>query len=150
MKKHLTTFLVAFAACATALYAYNQYQMRKFQAVAHLIEGLTLASSFKGPVASYFAAEGRFPKTNAEAGLGPAQHYRGQSVTSVAVTAGGSIVVSFSEKSGVAGGTIRLTPAAPHGVDGNVLWECTSPSFSRIETAMSTCKYVPAAAPSTN
>lgn len=150
MKKHLITFLVAFVACLAALYAYNQYQIRKFQAVAHLVEGLTLASSFKGPVAGYFAAEGRFPKTNAEAGLGPAQQYHGQSVTSVAVTAGGRIVVTFNEKSGIAGGTILLTPAALHGVDGNVSWECTSPSFSRIEAAMSTCKYVAAAAPSTN
>ena len=143
MKNHLITFLVVFAACLAALYAFTEYQARKYRAVAHLIEGLTLASGFKGPVTVFFQDEGRFPASNGEAGLLPAAAYTAGAVASVSIGPGGIITGTYTEKSGVAGGTVRWTPSAPHGVNGPMSWQCTSPSYPNIATALASCRFVP-------
>jgi hypothetical protein len=104
MTKHLVTFVVVFAACVAAFWAFNTYQTQKYKSVAYLTEGVQFGVAFKGPVAAYFQDNGRFPNNNAEANLGPADQHQGQSVRSVSIEKGGRITVHTTKNQALQAG----------------------------------------------
>lgn len=76
---------------AVALPAYQDYTIR-----AQVTEGMTLASGSKTAVAEFFNQTGRFPGSNASAGLASATSIKGKYVTGVNVgTTQGTIQATF-------------------------------------------------------
>ncbi|MCY1535840.1 Fimbrial protein [compost metagenome] len=103
---------------AIALPAYQDYMAR-----ARVSEGLTLAAAAKSGVTEYFASNGAWPTSNAQAGIDVATNIKGNSVTSVAVGANGVVTITYNAKLGTAGSgkTILLTPANN---TGSISWDC--------------------------
>lgn len=113
---------------AIALPAYQDYTRR-----AHFSEGLSIAAGAKSAVSEYWATEGKWPSTNASAGLASSTEISGNAVDSVAVGKSGVITVTFNEKV-KASATVILTPT---GTSGTIHWDCkggTVPSQYRPTT----------------
>ncbi len=113
---------------AVALPAYQDYQIR-----AQVAEGPTLASGLKTAVADYFAASGAFPTTNALAVCGDSasscggsddEDNKGNYVTAIAVTTGGSLHITYGNKANaiLSGKVLALRPALD--AASNVTWVC--------------------------
>ena len=100
---------------AVAIPAYQDYTIR-----ARVTEGLSLASAGKTAVSEYFASTGTVPTNNAQAGMPLITSISGNSVSSVSVGAGGSIMVSFSGDP-INGSTLLLDPDTS---GGRVKWDC--------------------------
>ena len=99
---------------AVAIPAYQDYTKR-----AHVTEGLNLASGPKAAVTEFYASQGAWPSTNAQAGV--ASSISGNAVTSVAVGASGVITVTYDSKV-TNGATLILTPTDSNG---GIQWSCT-------------------------
>lgn len=105
---------------AVAIPAYQDYTVR-----ARVTEGLSLASAAKTAISEFWATNGTLPTSNSEAGIAAPTDIRGNSVSSVTVSASG-ITVAFS--GGVlAGETIVLNPDTATGA---VIWDCTGGSLA--------------------
>ena len=99
---------------AIALPAYQDYTKR-----THVSEGLTLAGGAKASVTEYFSSQGKFPASNASAGLAAKADIKGNAVTSVEVT-NGKIEITYNNK--VANNaTLQLSPTTGAG---GVQWSC--------------------------
>jgi type IV pilus assembly protein PilA len=104
---------------AIAIPAYRDYTVR-----SQITEGLNFASAAKTSVSDTFISQGIWPTTNAEAGLGASTDIRSKYVTSVLVSAGGNITVTYGNEVNpeVAGETLVFTPwISPNG---DVSWQC--------------------------
>ncbi|WP_409976753.1 pilin [Acinetobacter sp. C_3_1] len=114
---------------AIAIPAYQNYTKR-----SHVSEGLSLASGAKAAVTEFYSSNGRWPGTNASAGLASANSIAGNAVTSVTVS-GSNILVRFNDK--VANGT----GVALQGTNtpGGVTWKCQT---TGVTTPVDT-KYLP-------
>lgn len=99
---------------AIALPAYQDYTKR-----AHVTEGMSLGGGAKTAVAEYYASEGTWPASNAEAGLSAT--ITGNSVTGVQVS-NGSITVTYDSKVET-GTTVILVPTD---TGGSISWECSA------------------------
>ncbi len=104
---------------AIAIPAYQDYTIR-----SQVSEGLNLMASSKSGVAEYWADKGRFPSTNASAGVPTAGSITGSYVTSVTVGANGVITALYGKKvnSKISGGNCTLTP---NDAGGSVTWTGT-------------------------
>ncbi|MBK8064787.1 MAG: pilin [Betaproteobacteria bacterium] len=101
---------------AVALPAYQDYTKR-----THVSEGLTLAAGAKASIAEYYAANGTWPASNAEAGL--ASSITGNSVDSVVVgTSGADVEITITYNSKVAAGTTVILSGAAS--DSGIKWTC--------------------------
>jgi len=87
---------------------------------ARVTEGLSLASAGKFAIQAYYSAHGRFPNTNAEAGMAAPGEINGNHVESVTVSAGGTITVVFRGDT-IAGQTIDIVPVVNNG---QVIFDC--------------------------
>ena len=104
---------------AVALPAYRDYTLR-----AKVTEGLSLASAAKTAVSEYFSLHDALPTSNSDAGLASATSITGNNVSSVALGAGGTIMVTYSGASSpIEGSTLALTPST---TNGRVAWSCTA------------------------
>ena len=101
---------------AIAIPAYQDYTIR-----AQVSEGLSLSGGAKTAVAEYFTNYGRFPSTNASAGLNAT--ITGKYVSTVAVGASGLITATYGNaaNSAIVGKTVIL---APTDAGGSVAWSC--------------------------
>ncbi len=112
---------------AIAIPQYTEYTNR-----AKVSEGLNLAAGAKTAVSEYFASQGAWPTTNAQAGLATNTDIKGNNVTSVTVGAAGAITILYSNLSAaVCGGaapTVILTPTDSGG--GAVMWNGTGGTLS--------------------
>lgn len=92
---------------AIALPAYQDYTIR-----TQVSEGMSLMGGAKNGVGDFWADKGRFPGSNASAGVAAAASIRGSYVTQVAVGANGAITATYGNKvnTKVSGGTCTLTP----------------------------------------
>ena len=99
---------------AIALPAYQDYTKR-----THVAEGLTLAGGAKASVTEFFSSQGRFPASNASAGLATNTDIKGNAVTSVTVT-NGVISIAYNDKVTNAA-TVILSPTTGAG---GVQWSC--------------------------
>lgn len=99
---------------AIAIPAYQNYTKR-----AQVTEGLSLAGGAKAAVTEYYSSQGKWPTSNADAGISTT--ITGNAVRSVVVSNSGTITVTYNTKA-EAGKTIVLK-----GSDGNgaVQWNCT-------------------------
>jgi len=111
---------------AIALPAYQDYTVR-----AQVSEGMTLADGQKGAVAEFFQNTGRFPASNASAGVPAAASITGKFVTGVTVLANGVVRAAFGNKANAAitGQNLTLTPSAASG--GSVVWTCASATVAQ-------------------
>jgi type IV pilus assembly protein PilA len=103
---------------AIAIPAYQDYVVR-----AQVSEGTSLADGSKTAVADFYNNFGKFPPTNASAGVASAASISGNYVTSLLIT-GGVITVTYSQpktNSAITGGTLLLSPVAN---GGSTSWTC--------------------------
>ena len=98
---------------AIALPAYQDYTKR-----SHVAEGLSLSSEVKYRVSEYYASRGVLPADNASAGLSPV--ITGNAVTSILLSAGGVITITYNNKVNN-NDTLILVPAT---VGGSISWTC--------------------------
>lgn len=92
---------------AIALPAYQDYTIR-----TQVSEGLALMGGAKNGVGDFWADKGRFPGTNASAGVASSASIIGSYVSGVAVGTNGVITATYGRKvnTKVSGGTCTLTP----------------------------------------
>ena len=109
---------------AVAIPAYQDYTKR-----AHVSEGLNMASGVKAAVSEYYASEGIWPSSNAEAGLD--NTLTGNAVKDVSIQSDGSIVMTFSNKV-LDDAKLVLIPTASSGA---IQWTCAAVSGSGMKTA---------------
>ena len=107
---------------AIALPAYQDYTIR-----TQVSEGMSLMGGAKNGVADFWSDTGRFPASNASAGvISTPTSITGSYVTSVAVSAGGVITATYGKKANAkingAGNTCTLTPRDN---GGSLTWQGT-------------------------
>jgi len=100
---------------AIALPAYQDYTKR-----SHVSEGLSLAAGAKAAVTEYYSSQGKWPTSNASAGLAGAASIKGNAVSGVAVT-GSLITITYTTKV-ESGGKLALKGSAADA--GSVTWTC--------------------------
>jgi type IV pilus assembly protein PilA len=108
---------------AIAIPAYQNYTIR-----AQITEGLTLADGWKTAIAEYYATTGNWPL---QGNLTGTQVSVGKYESSVTVTTGGTIVITYGGQANtkVANLTLSLVPYT--NANNDVLWQCgtsTAPS----------------------
>lgn len=103
---------------AIGLPAYQDYVAR-----AQVAEGLSLSTSAKLAIATYYGDTGQFPANNQIAGLADAASINGRHVRSVNVDNTGLISVVFSGTASakISGQTLTMNA---HDTDGSLRWEC--------------------------
>ena len=100
---------------AVALPAYQDYTKR-----SHVSEGMALGSGAKSSVTEFYSSMGRFPASNASAGLAADTDIKGNAVTKVTVGTGGLITITYNAKV-EDGKTLLLSPSTGAG---SVIWKC--------------------------
>jgi len=108
---------------AIAIPAYQDYTIR-----AQVSEGLSLADGAKTAIAEYYTNYGKFPSSNASAGLADAASITGNYVSKVE-TKDGVITVTYGNKANSAiadngGKTLELSAVTTGG--GSIAWTCKS------------------------
>jgi|SRR5690554_541458 len=105
-----------------AIPAFQDYTIR-----AQVSEGPALMSGAKAGVADFWAERGRFPASNASAGVSASASITGSYVTSVEVKTNGVVTATYGKKANakINGGTCSLTP---HDNGGSISWsaDCSS------------------------
>lgn len=118
---------------AIALPAYQDYTAR-----SQVSEALSLAGGARTAVTEYWTSKGEMPTSNADAGLATDTDITGNYVNSVTVGNDGLITAAMKSTgvaSGIAGGTLVLSPATSVG---SVTWKCKAGGTSAIAA-----KYLP-------
>jgi len=123
------------AESAQRLYLTRSYRM----------EGLAAAQSVKVAITEYYMNYGKLPHSNREAGVAEPDKFSGQALRRLTVDAHGAIELTYDEKSGIGGGTIRLVPDVSNAT-AMITWRCQSPDFSDIALSVAQCEYVPGGA----
>jgi type IV pilus assembly protein PilA len=102
---------------AIAIPAYQDYAVR-----AKASEGINLAGATKLAVAETYSSSGRFPPSNASAGVPTATSINGKYVTSVGTTTRGLIDILYSAgEAKLSGKTLSLSATT---AAGSVKWKC--------------------------
>lgn len=110
---------------AIAIPAYQNYTIR-----AQVSEGLSLADAAKTALAEFYTNNGRFPGTNASAGLATAGSITGNYVSSVdAGTSPGVILITYGNKvnTKISSSTLELSAITNAG---SIAWTCKSTTIS--------------------
>ena len=103
---------------AIAIPAYQDYTVR-----AKVSEGLNVAAAAKLAVAETQQTTSAFPTNNTAAGLPLSTNITGNNVLSVAVGAGGTILITYTGDSNIANSTIVMNPTA---ASGSIKWSCST------------------------
>src|SRR5690606_29313804 len=116
---------------AIALPAYQDYTAR-----SQMSEALSLASGARTAVTEFWTTEGKFPSTNASAGLAPATDIKGAYVASVITGASpaalGTIVATMQNTgvaSGIQGSTLTLSAVTNAG---SIDWVCKGSAAAKL------------------
>lgn len=110
---------------AIALPAYQDYTIR-----TQVSEGIELAAGAKTAVSEYYDNQGKWPGSNADAGLSNQASIQGKYVTSVTVGTSGTVQATFANTGGheanakIAGSILIISPTVSSGGGGSVRWEC--------------------------
>jgi type IV pilus assembly protein PilA len=102
---------------AIAIPAYQDYTVR-----AKISEGMNIAAAAKLAVAETRQTIGAMPTSNAQVGLPAA--ITGNNVSGLAIGADGTIAITYSNDTNIAGSTIFLVPTL--GTNGAMTWTCTT------------------------
>jgi type IV pilus assembly protein PilA len=105
---------------AIAIPAYQDYTIR-----AQISDGLSLASGSKTAVAEFYQNRGRFPTSNASAGVAASTSIIGNFVTGTVVGNAGVITVTYGGQANakISGSSVLLTPTDR---GGSMEWDCSS------------------------
>lgn len=114
------------------------------RALAAIVSDVSAVSSGRLAIAEFYVSSGRMPATNAEAGLPAADTYKGQSLVSMQVSEGGTILMTFDASSGVEGGTIEWEPDLTGIESMGMQWHCQTHDYPSITRALPSCNFVPA------
>ncbi|NNF96696.1 MAG: hypothetical protein HKM94_07215, partial [Halobacteria archaeon] len=116
----------------------------KYLTMAYISEGIAVAHEVKMRVTQHYLMTGRFPESNAEAGLGIGETFSRKAVESVTVNRGGVITVNFNSKV-KKGSSIVLVPVFSRGRERDPDWVCrTNTIESRyFEKIIPPCLYTP-------
>ncbi len=115
---------------AIALPAYQNYLIR-----SQVSEGMVLLDGIKTAVAEFYTNTGRFPPSNASAGLASPLSITGNYVAGVGtfsgIASGGFILAVYGNKANAAisGGILALSPTTHAG---SITWAC-SPKYTNIK-----------------
>lgn len=101
---------------------------------------LAQAATARVAVAESVHNQGRFPTSNAEAGLPPATAWQGDGIAELVVGDGGVITVTLSPP---LAGQVQLRPDLDEGGSGSVRWYCSSPDIADLGGAMPDCQGPP-------
>ena len=107
---------------AIAIPAYQNYLIR-----TQVSEGAVLTDGAKTAVAEFYSNTGRFPKSNASAGLATAASISGKYVDNVAVDSAGSgkITATFGKQANTAiTGSQNTFVLSPITSTGSIAWSC--------------------------
>jgi hypothetical protein len=146
-----------FGAVGVGVLLYQQMQIRKTLSemqdnlgqdeVSLLMrEDFQMAEAMRSSISETYAATGKMPTTNAEAGTYAPDQYHGKTLKSATVRVDGSIELVFDAKSGVDGGRIQMLPDLMRAQAMGVQWHCQTPDYPLIKRALPTCEYVSKAA----
>ena len=125
---------------AIAIPAYQNYLIR-----AQVAEGMSLMGAAKTGVAEYYGNYGKFPNSNASAGIATALSINGNYVSQVGVGSDGGgakgvITALFSGpkvNSNISGKTLILSPIAN---GGSINWTCSTTSTISPQYLPATCR----------
>jgi type IV pilus assembly protein PilA len=124
---------------AIAIPAYQDYTIR-----AQVSEGLSLMDGAKTAVAEYYTNTGKFPPSNASAGLATDTSISGKYVTKVDVGTGAGTTISATfggpSANTAIGKTAVLSLSAVTAGGGAISWVCKSNSTIPQKYLPSTCK----------
>jgi type IV pilus assembly protein PilA len=122
---------------AIAIPAYQNYTIR-----AQVTEGLSLADSWKTAVGEYFTEYGSFPTSEASGGgtgnVAVNGTTSGKYVSSVQVSTGGAIVITYGNAANAAILTSKLTLNPGTDGAGDVIWQCGSATVPAVVTMVGT------------
>ncbi len=106
---------------AIAVPAYQDYIIR-----SQVAEGLGMTAGAKRGVHETFSDTGQWPASNSAAGISSATDFTSKFVTSVGVSTGGIVTVTFGGQANarIAGRTLAMTPYTSS--NGDVAWVCGS------------------------
>jgi type IV pilus assembly protein PilA len=102
---------------------------------------MAASGGIKTAVAEYYISMGKWPASNADAGLPAPDEYRGKSLRSASVAGDGSVTFTFDAASGVDGGRLRLIPDIAHANAMGVQWRCETGDYAWIKRALPACEY---------
>jgi type IV pilus assembly protein PilA len=94
---------------------------RKYESMAAVASGLSMAGSVKTFVSAYYDESGKLPSSNAEAHV-QSVPLTGPFVSSVEIGPNGVVVVTYSKDANIAGKTLELTPVVSP--EGGLTWSC--------------------------
>jgi type IV pilus assembly protein PilA len=115
---------------AIAIPAYQDYVIR-----SQVSEGASLAEGSKTAIAEFYSNLGRFPASNASAGVASSASINGSYVSSVLVTAVGKIQVTYSSvapqkaNAAINAGILEFSPFT---AAGSTKWNCTTTAGTNI------------------
>lgn len=112
------------------------------RALAAIVNDVSAVSSARVAVTEFYMNNGRMPTANNEAGLPAAETYKGQSLVSLQVSDGGTILLTFDSASGVEGGTIEWLPDLTGIESMGMQWHCQTHDYAQIVRALPSCNYV--------
>lgn len=108
-------------------------------------EDLQAIAGMRVAMVEFYQTNGRMPDSQAEAGLPPAEQYRGKSLKSAALLPGGVIELVFDAGSGVDGGRIRFVADTSHAEAMGIQWRCETSDYAHIQRVSPACAYKPPA-----
>jgi hypothetical protein len=91
-------------------------------------------------VPEFYMNTGKWPESNASAGLPEPEAFRGKSLERLDVD-GATVTLTFDSTSGIYGGTVVFTGAATPQMAMGITWKCESPSYRDIAAAIADCVY---------
>ena len=114
--------------------------LQEAMALEYLQIGLSSeeVDSAKLGIIEAYSNTGDWVNSNAEAAMMTPESYANSVLQSLTVSTGGQIILTFTEKSGLSGGEIRLQPSLVNNV---VEWNCTTADYPNIQIADSQCQY---------
>ena len=114
------------------------------RALSAIVNDIAAVSGTRVAIAEFYMRNGRMPASNAEAGLPEPSTYKGQSLLSLQVAEGGTILLTFDATSGVEGGVIEWQPDLGGIESMGMQWRCLTHDYPLIVRALPSCTYVPA------
>jgi Pilin (bacterial filament) len=107
---------------------------------SYLGEGWSAANQAKTAVAEAYQNSAKMPASNHEAGLPEPAQFKGRALNGLEVSGAGIVTLTYVALDGFGGGTVHLVPDASNPAMG-VSWQCISPSFVDIASAIPQCEY---------
>jgi hypothetical protein len=151
VKKWTANFVMVLLATLLALFVFQRLEvpaereatkastLTPQQQVIH-DDAMQAMNAIKISLQEYYVNTGKWPDSNAVAGLPPPEAFRGKSLRRLDVD-GLTVKLTFDAQSGIDGGQVIFTGTATPQLVMGIQWQCASPSFPDIASAISDCTY---------